>query len=442
MRVFLSYAGEQRTTADSIALRLREAGHDVFFDKDDLPAAVSFDDRIRQGLHRSNALVFLVSPESVAPGAYTLTEMQFARERWPNPSGRVLPVMVVPTPYPEIPEYLKAVTVLEPKGNVVAETAAAVERLARAPRRRRLVAALTLALVVAAGSAAWRAWGPRPGPLRSAKGTVSDLTTGGAVAGATTEMRCGGTSLGQGLTDDAGKFALASAPCREEATLSVRHESYTEHSERVPGDGSEIAIGLLPKALGGCVLKDAQGVVVGHFRAPVSAPGADSDLAGRIAEALTYDVLTIVQTLNLPPALQPRFLACDEAKPRSVDFAAGYARALKADALIVGSIEPVDGAFNVRAYIGDAFQLFKPPMPSMARGVTLNDPAVAKLGPDMHAAILTAVARGYAERRMFTECVDVAVAAGRLLSRPTPALDQTLARCQDGTGLADLRRGG
>jgi hypothetical protein len=441
MRVFLSYAGEQRTTADSVALRLRQAGHDVFFDKDDLPAAASFDDRIRQGLERSDTLVFLVGPESVAPGAYTLTEMQFARERWPNPSGRVLPVMVAPTPYTDIPEYLKAVTVLEPKGNLVAETAAAVERLAQAPRRRRLVAvALTLALLVA-GGVGWRAWGPRPGPARSVNGTVSDVTTGSAVAGATLEMRCGIKTLGQGLTDDAGKFELALASCREEATLSVRHESYTGHSRRV-GDESEITIDLLPKALGGCVLKDTQGIVVGHFRAPVSATAADGDLAGRIADALTYDVLTIVQTLNMPPALQPRFLACDEANPRSMEFAEGYARALKADALIVGSIEPVDGAFNVRAFIGDAFQLFKPPVPSMATGVALNDPAVAKLGPDMHAAILTAVARGYAERRMFSECIDVAVAAGRLLSRSTSALDQTLARCQDGTGLADLRRGG
>jgi hypothetical protein len=442
MRAFLSYAGEHRATADSIALRLRQAGHDVFFDKDDLPAAASFDDRIREGVRRSDGLVFLVSPEAVAPGAYTLTEMQFARERWPNPNGRVLPVMVVPTPYSDIPEYLKAVTVLEPRGNVVAETVAAVDRLARAPRRRRLVfAAVTLALAVA-GGLAWRAWTPRPGPLRAAKGVVSDLATGGAVAGATMEMRCGVTTLGQGVTDDAGKFDLVAAGCREEPTLSVRHESYTEHSRRVPAAGDDMEIGLLPKALGGCVLKEAQGIVVGHFRAPVSAAGTDSDLAGRIAEALTYDVLTIVQTLNLPPALQPRFLACDEAKPRSVDFAAGYARALKADALIVGNIEPVNGAFDVRAYIGDAFQLFKPPVPSMARGVALNDPAVAKLGPEMHAAILTAVARGYAERRRFTECVDVAVAAGRLLSRSTSALDQTLARCQDGTGLADLRRGG
>lgn len=441
MHLFLSYAGEHRATADAIALRLREAGHDVFFDKDDLPPAQSYDDRIRRGLKESDGLVFLISPESVTPGAYTLTELELARDRWKNPAGRVLPVMVVPTPYEDIPEYLKAVTVLEPKGNVVAETAAEVERMAR---RRRLprwaVAAVALALALVAGLAAWRVWGQGPGPTRHARGTVSDLTTNAAVAGAAVQVRCGVEARAEGVTDDGGRFDLAFAPCRD-ATLSVKHELYTEQARPVPTDGAEIAFALLPKRLGGCVLRNAQGVVVGHFEPPPGS-GAGGDLAGRIAVALTYDVLTVIQTLNLPPALQPRFLACDEAQPRSVDFAAGYARALGADAFLMGNVEPADGAFNVRAFVGDAFQLFQPPLPSMTAGVTLNDPAVARLAPAMHGAILTAVARGYAERQMFRECVDVAVAAERLLGSRTPPLEQTLTRCQNGTGLADLRKGG
>jgi hypothetical protein len=443
MRLFLSYAGEHRATADAIALRLREAGHDVFFDKDDLPPGEGYDDRIRQALKDSDGFVFLVSPESVKQGRYTLTELAFARERWKNPSGRVLPVMVATTPYADIPEYLKAVTVLEPKGNVVAETAAGVERLTQRPPFRRLAAAaLALALVGAGGFAAWRAWGPRPAPSQHARGSVSDLTTEAAVAGAAVEIHCRVETVAEGVTDAAGGFDLAFAPCREAATVSVKHEQYTEQSRPVPADRAEMTVALLPKGLGGCVVKNAQGVVVGHFRPPVSGSDSGGELAGRIADALTYDVLTILQTLNLPSALQPRFLACDEARPRSVDFAAGYARALGADAFLVGSVEPADGAFNVRAFVGDAFQLFKPPLPSITAGVALNDPAVARLAPEMHGAILTAIARGYAERQMFRECVDVAVAAERLLGGRTPALDQTLARCQGGTGLADLRKGG
>lgn len=441
MHLFLSYAGERRATADAIALRLREAGHDVFFDKDDLPPAESYDDRIRRGLKESDGLVFLISPESVTPGAYTLTELELARDRWKSPAGRVLPVMVVPTPYDDIPEYLKAVTVLEAKGNVVAETAAEIERMARRRRLPRWAVAVSgLALALIAGLAVWRPWEQGPESTRHARGTVSDRTTDAAVAGAAAQVRCGVEARAEGVTDDGGRFDLAFAPCRD-ATVSVKHEFYTEQARPVPGDGAEVAFALLPRTLGGCVITNAQGIVVGHFEPPRGS-GAGGDLAGRIAVALRYDVLPLLQTLNLPPALQPIFLACDEAQPRSVDFAAGYARALGADAFLMGNVEPTDGAFNVRAFVGDAFQLFKPPLPSMTAGVALNDPAVARLAPAMHGAILTAVARGYAERQMFRECVDVAVAAERLLGSRTPPLEQTLTRCQNGTGLEDLRHGG
>jgi hypothetical protein len=149
MRIFLSYAAEHRAIADSLTLRLRQEGHSVFFDRDELPAAESFDDRIRKGLRRSDLVVFLLSPESVATGAYAMTEMELARERWPNPSGRVLPVMVAPVPFAQIPGYLKAVTVLEPKGNTEADVAAAVERLTRAASKRRLAAGLAIVALVA-----------------------------------------------------------------------------------------------------------------------------------------------------------------------------------------------------------------------------------------------------------------------------------------------------
>jgi hypothetical protein len=64
----------------------------------------------------------------VRPGAYTLTELGFARERWPHPAGHILPVMVAPTAPETVPPYLRAVTLLEPRGNVAAEVADAVRR--------------------------------------------------------------------------------------------------------------------------------------------------------------------------------------------------------------------------------------------------------------------------------------------------------------------------
>ena len=303
------------------------------------------------------------------------------------------------------------------------------------------VVAVALLLIAAGAIAAWRLWGAGPAASRHARGLVTDLTTEAPIAGAAIDVRCGARSVAKGASDASGRFDLAFGPCQETATVLVKHDSYAEQSQSVPDGEQEVPLALLPKALGGCVLKNARGVVVGHFRPPLSGTGGEADLTGRIADALTYDVLTVLQTLNLPPEFQPRFVACDEARPRSVEFAAGYARALGADAFLLGSVEPADGAYAVRAFVGDAFQLFKPPRPSTTSGVALNDPAVARLAPEMHGAILTAVARGYEERKMFRECVDVAVAAQRLIGTPTPALDQTLARCQAGTGIADLRGG-
>jgi hypothetical protein len=47
--------------------------------------------------------------------------MGIAKKRWRHPGGHVLPVMVAPTPKEAIPAYLRAVTILEPRGDVVAK---------------------------------------------------------------------------------------------------------------------------------------------------------------------------------------------------------------------------------------------------------------------------------------------------------------------------------
>ena len=138
MRIFLTFASEQQDVADSILLALRNRGHEVFFSHDDLPPGESFDARIQKAIARSDLLIFLVSPESVTKGRYTLTELAFARDQWPSPRGRVLPVLVGPTGMASVPNYLKAVTVLEPAGNIAAETAAAVDRLRDRSRSRSL----------------------------------------------------------------------------------------------------------------------------------------------------------------------------------------------------------------------------------------------------------------------------------------------------------------
>ena len=160
MDIFISYASEQRTLAEEIALALRAEGHEAFFDRTELPEGDAYNARIREAVNSCDLLIFLVSPEAVSSGRYTLTELRFAEEKWPSPTGRVLPVIAQPTPNAQIPAYLRAVSILRPAGSVAAEVVAAVDRLLK-PRwlrlLRRYAPVLGALVLVGGGVGAWRA---------------------------------------------------------------------------------------------------------------------------------------------------------------------------------------------------------------------------------------------------------------------------------------------
>ncbi len=140
MKLFMSYASEDRAFAEEIVLALRGADHEVFFDRSELPPSDDYHQPIDRAIEEVEGLVFLLSPDSVKPGRYTLTELKFAEEKWSHPKGHVLPVMVGETDYDLIPAYLRAVTILTPKGNAAAETVHAVARWdADSSTRRSLV---------------------------------------------------------------------------------------------------------------------------------------------------------------------------------------------------------------------------------------------------------------------------------------------------------------
>jgi TIR domain len=117
--------------AESIAFSLRSRGYTVFLDRDDLPAGESFDQQIERAVKDSDIFIFLISPDSVAEGRYTLSELTFARRKWNSPNGRILPIMARKTPIEQVPPYLKAVTILEPLGNITAEASAAIDDMRR-----------------------------------------------------------------------------------------------------------------------------------------------------------------------------------------------------------------------------------------------------------------------------------------------------------------------
>jgi hypothetical protein len=129
MHIFLSYASEDVGSADEVRLALTGSGYQVFFDRESLLPADDYHARIRDAVERSDTFVFLISPSSLTQGNYALTELKYARRKWPHPKGRVVPVIIEQVSWDAIPVYLKAVTVLEPEGNIPAEVLAAIVEL-------------------------------------------------------------------------------------------------------------------------------------------------------------------------------------------------------------------------------------------------------------------------------------------------------------------------
>ena len=153
MRTFISYAHEQRDLAERLALGLRNAGSRVFFDRIDLLPGITFDDRIRNAVERCDLFIFLVSKDSLREGAYTLSELRIAEKRWPQPAGKILPVLLDDTPIEALPAYLRAVSVLQPEGDPVADVLNSVARLSKERRAglARWCAFAGLLLAIAAG---------------------------------------------------------------------------------------------------------------------------------------------------------------------------------------------------------------------------------------------------------------------------------------------------
>ena len=151
LKVFLSYASQDRETAESIYLALRDQGHRVFIDRTELQAGDEYHNRIREEIQNSHLFVFLVSPLALDSGSYTLTELEIAEKS----RRKLLPVMLAESDIESLPPALKAVTVLRSEGNTAASVAAAVHRIASERRRqwlKRGTVALVLVTVIVAGT--------------------------------------------------------------------------------------------------------------------------------------------------------------------------------------------------------------------------------------------------------------------------------------------------
>ncbi|MEJ2161537.1 MAG: toll/interleukin-1 receptor domain-containing protein [Chromatiales bacterium] len=135
MQIFLSYASDDRAIAEKIASRLELEDHTVFFDREGLQSGKGYDQQIRQAINDCDLMIFLISPDAVSRGRYTLTELKFAKQQWRNVTDRILPVVVRETPSADIPAVLSSLQMVVPVGNLEAEVVARVAQIANAPRR-------------------------------------------------------------------------------------------------------------------------------------------------------------------------------------------------------------------------------------------------------------------------------------------------------------------
>lgn len=128
-KIFISYPSDHRAVAEDLAQTLKNDGHDVFFDKDSLPAAGDYNERIRRAIKSADRCIVLMTKDALSPGKYTLTELDFIKERWPAPANRVFPIMLDGSLPPEsLPSYLRSVQAFSIKGNATAEIAAMIEK--------------------------------------------------------------------------------------------------------------------------------------------------------------------------------------------------------------------------------------------------------------------------------------------------------------------------
>lgn len=116
MRVFISHSPSDKSQARGIAQGLRDQGLDVWFDEWELQPGGNFAKTIGKGLESSDAMVVLVSPESMQ--SWQREEIQYAITT-PRFEGRLIPVMAKPSP--DVPWILQTMNVVRP-GRTDAET--------------------------------------------------------------------------------------------------------------------------------------------------------------------------------------------------------------------------------------------------------------------------------------------------------------------------------
>lgn len=282
-------------------------------------------------------------------------------------------------------------------------------------------------------------------------GSTWDATTGAPLIGAQVSVRRGSEILGATVSGNDGAFRVpVELPLRPEAQnlkLFVARDAYLEAAQDVivtagRTQSPSYRFELMPKAVAACLRGRAHAVVVGHFR-PAAGRGGDEDLSARIADALSYNLLTRLQQARLRPEAQPFVIACAGARPQSSADYGTFAKALQADAFLSGYVdEPRPGRAKVQMSVADRYGVLVPPARAASSDVDLNDPALARLDDLAHEAILVGLIAGYERAGLHADCIEAANAAERLLRGLPPKLAEARKRCQQASPNRALMDGG
>lgn len=132
MRVFVSYAREDEAIASRVKFHVNSDPLYTVFTS--LPAG-GFHHRIREEIRRARCFVFLISPHSIRPRKFTLSELAYAKKCYDRLSERLLPVMIKKTALARVPEPLRSLNILIPRGNLETEILMGIEAITRTCER-------------------------------------------------------------------------------------------------------------------------------------------------------------------------------------------------------------------------------------------------------------------------------------------------------------------
>ncbi|MCP5083259.1 MAG: SUMF1/EgtB/PvdO family nonheme iron enzyme [Alphaproteobacteria bacterium] len=187
-KIFISFASDDRALAREIEIGLVSRKYSVFMSDTDLSPGESVDHKIEEKIRGADGVIFLISKSFLQDGRYTLTELDFARQTWRDPSGHVLSVLIDEVNPGDLPAYLKAVSALEPKGNARAETvsrAAQMWPVRSWPHLAVIIGLPLLAIGAYLAVESWQWWtGPPPGMVKIPGGKFVMGSTSDEVAAA------------------------------------------------------------------------------------------------------------------------------------------------------------------------------------------------------------------------------------------------------------------